>query len=70
MHFAKKGDGRIMDQLEAKEVQHIAYRLWQERGSPIGSPDEDWFRALAEYGRWGARRELPIFSLAMGPMEE
>jgi hypothetical protein len=40
MHFAEKGDGRIMDQLEAKEVQHIAYRLWQERGSPIGSPGE------------------------------
>ena len=59
-----------MDQLEAREVQHIAYRLWQERGSPIGSPDEDWFRALAEHRRWGASGELPIFSLAMGPMEE
>ena len=59
-----------MDQLEAKEVQHIADRLWQQRGSPIGSSEEDWFRAEEEYRRWGAGGELPIFSLAMGPMEE
>jgi hypothetical protein len=59
-----------MDQLEAKEVQHIAYRLWQQRGSPIGSSEEDWLRAEEEYRRCGARGELPIFSLAMGPMEE
>ena len=25
-----------------------AYHLWQERGSPIGSPEEDWFRAEQE----------------------
>jgi len=59
-----------MDQLEAKEVQHIAYRLWLQRGSPIGSSEEDWLRAEEEYRRWGARGELPILSLAMGPMEE
>jgi|HubBroStandDraft_1064217.scaffolds.fasta_scaffold82728_3 hypothetical protein len=23
----------------------LAYRLWNERGCPIGSPDEDWLRA-------------------------
>ena len=25
-----------------------AYRLWQERGSPIGSAEEDWLRAEQE----------------------
>jgi len=25
-----------------------AYLLWQERGSPIGSPEDDWFRAERE----------------------
>ena len=25
-----------------------AHRLWEERGSPIGSPEEDWFRAERE----------------------
>jgi len=31
-----------------EEVAGRAYRLWQERGSPLGSPDEDWFRAEQE----------------------
>ena len=25
-----------------------AHRLWEERGAPIGSPEEDWFRAERE----------------------
>lgn len=25
-----------------------AHRLWEERGSPFGSPEEDWFRAERE----------------------
>ena len=31
-----------------EEVALRAYSLWQERGSPTGSPDEDWFRAEQE----------------------
>ena len=31
------------------EKQHqtalLAYHLWMERGCPVGSPAEDWFRA-------------------------
>jgi hypothetical protein len=26
-------------------VQILAYSLWQQRGMPLGSPDEDWFQA-------------------------
>jgi len=26
-------------------VASLAYQLWLDRGSPQGSPDEDWFRA-------------------------
>jgi hypothetical protein len=26
----------------------VAYRCWTERGRPIGSPEEDWFRAERE----------------------
>ncbi len=38
---------------ESREPNHddiaaLAYALWQERGCPIGSPDEDWFRAESE----------------------
>ena len=25
-----------------------AYKLWEARGRPDGSPDEDWFRAIRE----------------------
>jgi len=27
------------------DIARLAYHLWEERGCPIGSPDEDWFRA-------------------------
>jgi hypothetical protein len=38
---------------EAKRTRHaeqqdtptVAYELWQQRGSPFGSPDIDWFQA-------------------------
>jgi hypothetical protein len=31
-----------------EEIALRAYRLWEERGCPIGSPEEDWFRAEEE----------------------
>lgn len=30
------------------DIALLAYRLWDERGRPMGSPDEDWFRAEQE----------------------
>lgn len=27
------------------EIAALAYHLWQDRGCPIGSPEEDWFKA-------------------------
>jgi hypothetical protein len=30
------------------EIAALAYKLWQERGAPIGSDKEDWFRAEDE----------------------
>ena len=29
-------------------VAALAYKMWQERGCPIGSDQEDWFRAENE----------------------
>jgi hypothetical protein len=26
-------------------VQKLAYQLWEKRGSPLGSPEMDWFGA-------------------------
>jgi len=37
-----------MNALEPEDQQDIAifaYYFWQDRGCPIGSPEEDWFRA-------------------------
>jgi len=28
-----------------EQIASLAYALWQERGYPEGSPEEDWFRA-------------------------
>ncbi len=30
------------------EIAALAYELWQARGCPDGSPDEDWFRAAEQ----------------------
>jgi hypothetical protein len=32
---------------ESEETERLAYQDWQHRGSPIGTPKEDWFRAEA-----------------------
>jgi len=36
---------------EQEQLELLAYEYWQERGSPVGSPDEDWFRAEKELQR-------------------
>jgi hypothetical protein len=49
-------------------VQRLAYQLWQKRGSPLGSPDEDWFHAEKEL-REERVEGLVVSALAMGPSE-
>jgi hypothetical protein len=31
-----------------EDIPALAYKLWQARGCPEGSPQEDWFRAIEE----------------------
>jgi hypothetical protein len=33
---------------EAEELAMLAYQYWLERGSPTGTPGEDWLRAVEE----------------------
>jgi hypothetical protein len=33
-----------------ESVEALAYQFWEERGRPMGSPEEDWFRAEVEIG--------------------
>jgi hypothetical protein len=34
-----------MDNMELKTIAELAYQYWEDRGRPVGSPDEDWLRA-------------------------
>ncbi len=37
--------------LEHDQIAQLAYQLWQQRGCPIGSPEEDWYRAQQQLQR-------------------
>jgi hypothetical protein len=43
-------DVSIADQFSpnADTVAILAYRLWTERGRPIGSSEDDWFGAICQ----------------------
>jgi hypothetical protein len=46
-------------------IQNLAYLLWQERGRPIGSPDEDWFAAVRTLNPRESEARLPLFALGI-----
>jgi hypothetical protein len=52
---------------EHHRIEYWAYRYWQERGCPIGSPDEDWLRAEREYRERNPPQ--PKTLLGLGPYE-
>ena len=41
----------IYDAMIDEKIRRRAYRYWEERGRPFGSPDHDWFRAVEEVKR-------------------
>jgi len=44
---------------DEEEIGRLAHQYWMERGSPIGTPEEDWFRAVEEIKRRRQRPEPP-----------
>jgi Protein of unknown function (DUF2934) len=40
--------GQQTENSSNEEIAVRAYHLWEERGRPIGSPEEDWSRAEKE----------------------
>jgi len=39
----------VVNQAPSDEaIARKAYALWENRGRPFGSPDEDWYRAMHE----------------------
>jgi len=45
MHFEHDTETESMIH---KRISERAHQLWEERGCPEGSPDEDWFMAKRE----------------------
>jgi hypothetical protein len=54
--------------IEHQQIQGLAFRLWQERGSPPDSPEVDWFAAEDQLRRLDPSR-LPFSSISMGPTQ-
>jgi Protein of unknown function (DUF2934) len=55
------------------QIEKLAYQIWEERGRPQGSPDEDWFRAKRKLLQQSQslsnllnRSQLPFSSIRMG----
>jgi hypothetical protein len=38
----------LQQNVEPEVIERRAYALWQERGCPIGSDQDDWYRAERE----------------------
>ena len=36
----------LAHELDEKDIAALAFELWQARGCPAGSPEEDWFQAV------------------------
>jgi hypothetical protein len=52
------------------QIEKLAYRFWEERGCPFGSPEVDWLKAEREFDREliGPPERLPFSSLSFGPI--
>jgi hypothetical protein len=57
------------DEVKHRELEQLAHRFWEERGSPLGSPEQDWLRAEEELRRQPASR-VPLSSVIASPAEE
>ena len=54
-----------------EQIEKLAYRLWEERGGPLGSPDDDWFLAEQEViHESDSPSRLPFSLLVMDPIED
>jgi len=69
--FETRNSTKTMNEQDTHQqrIERLAYQLWQERGSPLGSPEDDWFRAENEFRR-EASPALLLSEFAMGPVEE
>jgi len=43
-----------------REIADLAYRYWERRGRPVGSPDIDWDSAAHDVNRERTRHQLGL----------
>jgi DUF2934 family protein len=48
VHSPAQQSERESSEILHEQIAALAYALWQERGCPEGSPEEDWFTAEKE----------------------
>jgi hypothetical protein len=51
-------------EVDQSKIEQVAYDFWVQRGCPMGSPEEDWFRAEQKLRRETLDRESPVASIA------
>ena len=47
-----------------------AYQLWEARGCPAGSPEEDWYRAEQELRGQSLRLKAQVWARSRGTVYE
>ena len=47
-HQADSTEPNVAQTVDENAIAALAFQLWQERGCPIGSDQQDWFRAEQE----------------------
>ena len=45
---SKTEHGAAAHNLQQQDIEALAYKLWQDRRCPEGSPEEDWSRAIEQ----------------------
>jgi DUF2934 family protein len=51
-------------EVDQTRIGRVAYDFWLQRGCPMGSPEEDWFRAEELLRREAPAAELSIAATA------
>ena len=55
----------IQDRVDSNQIiTALANEYWQRRGSPIGSPELDWFKAEGDVKNWLQAEGAPKATLA------
>ena len=70
MMFDRTGEADLNEEADRESIQRLAYKLWQERGCPIGSPEIDWRHAEQNIRVLSSSLNLPLSNIMMEPLEE